>query len=81
MENSRYEQAVSAELNDLRREREILAEELLSGKNAFASQVKDVLGEQIMEVLKEQPKPVKQPETKKPSKFKTFIEKLISVIQ
>lgn len=81
MENSRYEQAVSAELNDLRREREILAEELLSGKNAFASQVKDVLGEQIMEVLKEQPKPVKQPEPKKHSKFKTFIEKLISVIQ
>lgn len=81
METSRYEQAVSAELNDLRREREILAEELLSGKNAFASQVKDVLGEQIMEALKDSPSPIKQPAPKKPSKFKTFIEKLISVIQ
>ena len=81
MESSRYEKEIGAELNDLRREREILAEELLSGKNAFANQVKDVLGEQIMEVLKEQPKPVKQPGPKKPSKFKTFIEKLISVIQ
>ena len=80
MEISAYEREMGAELNDLRREREILAEEALSEKNAFASEVRDVLGEQIREVLKEQPNAQKVEKVKEPSKFKKIINSLISVI-
>ena len=81
METNAYEREIGAELNDLRREREILVEEALSEKNAFASEIKDVLGEQIKEVLREKPKAPKVEKVKEPSKFKKFINSLISVIE
>lgn len=74
-----YRKAMSAELNDLRREREILAEEVLSGRNKFAEDIKDVLGEQIAKELAKKPKEEK-PVIKKPSKIKVFFEKLTSIL-
>ena len=77
--NNAYMNAMSSELNDLRREREILVEEVLSGRNKFAEDIKDVLGEQIARELAKKPKEEKVA-VKKPSKIKTFFEKLTSIL-
>ena len=70
---------IDYELNDLRREREILTNELLADKNNFAQQMRDVLGEQIKNELakKEKPAPVKK--EKKPCWFKRFLDGLSKV--
>lgn len=70
---------IDYELNDLRREREILTNELLEDKNNFAQQIRDVLGEQIKNELakKEEPAPVKK--EKKTGWFKRFLDGLSKV--
>ena len=70
---------IDYELNDLRREREILTNELLADKNNFAQQMRDVLGEQIKNELakKEKPEPVKK--EKKTGWFKRFLDGLSKV--
>ena len=69
---SNYTDTVSDEIRDLRREREILTDEILDGKNKFANEVRDILGEDIRKVLVPKEKPVE----KKKSRFKLFLDKL-----
>ena len=82
MGTNNYANALNSELNDLRREREILAEEVLSEKNCFASNVKDVLGEQLIRELsntKIEPTVIKK--EKAPSKIKRIFESLFKILQ
>lgn len=50
----------TAALQDLKREREILTNELLSAKDSFANDMKDVLGEQIKKELSKSKKIVEE---------------------
>lgn len=78
IENNR-EAMIGAELSDLRRERELLTEELLNDKNNFANSLKDTLGEQLKKELmkKEAPAPIE--EKKKVSKFRRFLDNITKI--
>ena len=76
MKNNENNAAMNNELNDLRRERELLTKELLDDKENFALQMRDVLGEQIKRELIKKEKPQIQKEIKKPRRFKAFLDKI-----
>ena len=76
MKNNENNAAMNNELNDLRRERELLTKELLDDKENFALQMRDVLGEQIKRELTKQEKPQTQTEIKKPRRFKVFLDNI-----
>lgn len=65
-------------LRDYQREREILAQESIDNKNAFADNIKDTLGEQIKTELAKKYKPEKKLEEKS-SGIKKFLDKLSKV--
>ena len=66
---------LNSAINDLRREREIFVNESLKEKQSFANEIKDTLGEQILEQLTKKEKIV-EPNIKKKSKFEMFLDKL-----
>ena len=76
MKNNENNAAMNNELNDLRRERELLTKELLDDKENFALQMRDVLGEQIKRELTKKEKPQTQEEIKKPRRFKVFLDNI-----
>ena len=76
MKNNENNAAMNNELNDLRRERELLTKELLDDKENFALQMRDVLGEQIKRELTKKEKPQTQKEIKKPHRFKVFLDNI-----
>lgn len=78
--DNKYQEEMSSEISDLRREREIFTEEILSGKNTFANELNDTLGEQIKKELEKKPKEVK-PIPEKKSKIKRFFDKLSQICQ
>jgi len=68
-------------IKDYNREQEILAQEAIDGKNTFANNIKDVLGEQIRTELAKKPKIAENVIEKKENKLKKFLDKLSSVCQ
>lgn len=67
-----------AEVDDYRREREILAEETISGKNTFATEMRDVLGEQIKAELAKKKTEVPE-KIEKPKGIHKFLDKLSQI--
>ena len=80
MKNNENNAAMNNELNDLRRERELLTKELLDDKENFALQMRDVLGEQIKRELTKKEKPQIQEEIKKPRRFKSFLDNITKML-
>ncbi len=80
MDKNEIEVPISNELMDLKREREIFAQESIEGKNVFAENVKDVLGEQIRKELKKKAKHTPK-EAKKKNKIQNFLDKLTNICQ
>ena len=79
IQNSQYETTMTGEIDDYKRERELLFEEAMDAKEAFAKGVKDELGEEILRELKQKPKEVEE-KPKEPSKFKVFLKRLFDVL-
>jgi len=67
---------ISKEIDDYRREREVLMDELSQDKDSFANQIKDELGEEIKrELIKKDDKVVAdKPQKKRINIFKRLME-------
>lgn len=70
---------MSATMNDLQREREILNEELAESRFAFAESLKTGLGEDIKKELNKKSEERKTIKAKKPSFFKNFLTKIANI--
>ena len=69
----------NSEINDLRRERELLIDEEINGKNSFAGYIKDRLGNEIKAVLENKSIVEPQIKPKKKSKISLFLDKLAKI--
>ena len=77
---SQYEKSMLDELDDYKREREIIFDETLDAKEAFAKGLKDEFGEEILRELKKAPVKMPEVQEKKPSKIKLFFKRLFEVL-
>jgi hypothetical protein len=80
LQNNPYEATMTGEIDDYKREREILFNETIDAKESFAKGVRDEFGEEILKELKQKSEENAKEKPKEPSKFKMFLKRMFDVL-